>query len=78
MPTVAEMAGFCPKGITHGKCLVASQDKCPARLMEAKHQLNDLHKAVRTCEIDPKQLSAVGVLAGRYRDLVGDLRNLLA
>lgn len=25
----------------------ADEDKCPARLMEAKHQLNDLHKAIQ-------------------------------
>jgi len=55
----------------------ADEDKCPARLMEAKHQLNDLHKAImdladliNTTETD------VHIISGDLEDVLDKMKDL--
>jgi hypothetical protein len=55
----------------------ADEDKCPARLMEAKHQLNDLHKAIQeladlinTAETD------VHVISGDLEDVLEQIKDI--
>merc|ERR1719183_2241700 len=70
----AELDNLISRFIDHH---AADEDKCPARLMEAKHQLNDLHKAIQDlADLINTTESDVHIIAGDLEDVLGKLKDL--